>query len=116
MILTSKNREKGVLLTIDNQDFKTFFEVAFDIKDVNELKCFKCGKSLEELSDKTGLTCSNSHTIGYLEYMTMYANMLKDFFDNGEISRNFSVKVIEPSNIMYCDNSVLFINENIVRS
>ena len=102
-------------MTIDNQDFKTFFEVAFNVTNLSELKCFKCGKGIEELEDQSGLTCSNNHKIGYLEYMTTYANMLKDFFDNAEISRNFSVKVIEPSNILYCENSVLFSDQNIIR-
>lgn len=102
-------------MTIDNQDFKTFFEVAFNVTNLNELKCFKCGMRIEELEDQSGLTCSNDHKIGYLEYMTTYANMLKDFFDNGEISRNFSVKVIEPSNILYCENSVLFSDQKIIR-
>ncbi len=102
-------------MTLDSKDFKTFFEVAYDVTEISTLKCFKCGQSLTELSDQSGLTCINSHVIGYLEYMTQYSNMLKDFFDNGEISINFEKQVIKPFTVMYCGNSVVFIGEEILR-
>lgn len=103
-------------MTIDNEDFKTFFEVAFDVTNVGGLKCFECGERLEEKEDLSGVTCKNAHGIGYLEYMAKYANMLKDFFDNAEMNMDFSKKVITPSSVLYCGNNVLFANKTILRS
>lgn len=104
-------------MTIDSEDFKTFFEVAFDVTDVAKLKCFKCGKGMEELGDQSGLTCTNGHDIGYLEYMTTYASMLNDVFLNADIGAfTFQKKVIEPSNIMYCGNAIVFNEKQILRS
>lgn len=103
-------------MIIDSEDFKTFFEVAFDVLSVNELKCFKCGKRMAELGDQSGLTCSSGHSIGYLEYMTKYSNMLKDIADNADFSgMTFQKKVIEPSNIMYAGNEILFHETQILR-
>lgn len=103
-------------MIIDGEDFKTFFEVAYDVMNVSELKCFKCGKRMEELGDQSGLTCSNGHVIGYLEYMTTYSNMLKDIADNAEFSGiAFQKKVIEPSTIMYVGNEIIFVDKTILR-
>lgn len=103
-------------MIIDSKDFKAFFEVAYDVMNISELKCFKCGNRLEEHENLSGLTCSNKHEIGYLEYMTNYANMLKDIADNAEINgMTFKKKVIEPSNIIYTENEIIFCDENIVR-
>jgi len=103
-------------VTIDSEDFRTFFEVAFDVTDMSGLKCFKCGERLEEKEDLSGVTCKNAHEVGYLEYMSQYANMLKDFFDNAEITENFQKKVITPTSVLYCGNNVLFAKKNILRS
>ena len=104
-------------MIIDNEDFKTFFEVAFNVLSVNELKCFKCGKRMAELEDLSALVCSSGHRVGYLEYMTTYANMLKDIADNADFSgMAFQKKVIEPSNIMYAGNEILFNDRQIIRS
>ena len=104
-------------MIIDSQDFKTFFEVAYDVTDINNLRCLKCGRKVTELADQSGLICLNSHKIGYLEYMTTYSNMLKDIYDNADISGlDFQRKVIAPSNIMYSGNEILFIDKQIIRS
>lgn len=104
-------------MIIDNEDFKTFFEVAFDVVDVNELKCFKCGKRMSEQGDQSGLICVSGHKVGYLEYMTTYANMLKDIADNADFSgMAFQKKVIEPSTILYSESEIVFVDKNVVRS
>lgn len=104
-------------MIIDSQDFKTFFEVAYDVTDINNLRCLKCGRKITELEDQSGLICLNSHKIGYLEYMTTYANILKGIADNAELSNiAFTEKIIEPSNIMYISNEILFIDKQIIRS
>lgn len=104
-------------MIIDSEDFKTFFEVAFDVVDVNELKCFKCGKRMSEQGDQSGLICVSGHKVGYLEYMTTYANMLKDVFDNADLSgMSFQKKVIEPSSVMYVGNEIVFSEKQVVRS
>ena len=104
-------------MIIDNEDFKTFFEVAFDVVNVNELKCFKCGKRMSEQGDQSGLICSSGHEVGYLEYMTNYANMLKDVFDNADLSgMSFQKKVIEPSSVIYVGNEIVFSEKQVVRS
>jgi len=101
---------------IDREDFMTFFEVAYDVTEISELKCFKCGKRMEELGDQSGLTCLSGHTIGYLEYMTTYSNMLKDVFDNADMSgMTFQKKVIEPSTILHVGNEILFDNKQVIR-
>lgn len=103
-------------MIIDSEDFKTFFEVAFDVLNVNELKCFKCGKRMAEQGDQSGLICVSGHKVGYLEYMTTYANMLKDIADNADFSGiAFQKKVIEPSNIMNVGNEILFHEKQILR-
>ena len=104
-------------MIIDDEDFKAFFEVAFNVTNISDLKCFECGRKMSEIGDQSGLICLNSHKIGYLEYMTTYANILKGIADNAELSNMaFTEKIIEPSNIMYIGNEILFIDKQIIRS
>ena len=104
-------------MIIDNEDFKTFFEVAFNVTNISDLKCFECGRKITELADQSGLICTNNHKIGYLEYMTTYANILKGIADNAELSNMaFTEKIIEPSNIMYIGSEILFNDKQIIRS
>ena len=104
-------------MIIDNEDFKAFFEVAFNVTNISDLKCFECGRKISEIGDQSGLICTNNHKIGYLEYMTTYSNMLKDIYDNADISGlDFQRKVIAPSNIMYSGNEILFNDKQIIRS
>lgn len=104
-------------MIIDNEDFKAFFEVAFNVTNISDLKCFECGRKMSEIGDQSGLICTNNHKIGYLEYMTTYANILKGIADNAELSNMaFTEKIIEPSNIMYSGNEILFNDQQIIRS
>jgi len=102
-------------MTIDNEDFKAFFDVAFNVTNINELKCFECAKAIKEEEDLSGLTCENNHKIGYLEYMTAYASMLNDIAENAEFTTAFQKKVIQPSTVIYVKNQIVFSDKSIIR-
>lgn len=103
-------------MTIDNEDFKIIFDVAFNIENINTLKCFECGRTLQEKINLTGLTCENAHDIGYLEYMTQYTSFINDIVENSDFNATFDKKVIKPSNIIYATNNIIFCDKLVVRN
>ena len=103
-------------MVIDNEDFKVFFDVAFNIENINTLKCFKCANTLQEKTDLTGLTCQNGHEIGYLEYMTQYTSFINDIAQNSDFNVTFDRKTIAPSNVVYVENQIIFCEKLTIRS
>lgn len=102
-------------MQIDGEDFKSFFDVAFDVQEVSDLKCYQCGQRLKEKEDLSGLTCTNNHDVGYLEYMATYSGMLKDVFDNAVFSIELQRKALKPSQVVFSGNDILLIDNRIVR-
>lgn len=103
-------------MSIDSEDFKTFFEQAYGFEDISQTKCFKCGKTMQEKADKNGLVCVTGHTTSYLEYMTLYSSMLKEVFDSTD-NFNFEKdrRVIKPIFTIYVGDVAIYVNEEIVR-
>lgn len=99
-------------MAIDSEDFKTFFEEAYKFKSMDKIKCFKCGISMQEKADKSGLICAKEHTISYFEYMTLYSSMLKEIVDStNEISSEADV----PEGAIFIGDKILLIENKILR-
>ena len=105
-------------MDLTSEEFKEFYRNAFGVLDIESdsfVKCFRCGKKLNE-TDSGNLICTNRHVYKFGEHLLEVSRMLKDYFDFTDTINYTSEEREEyPKDTMMIDRKIVMIDNKFLR-